>query len=134
MGWLGRLRGTFSGTGGSFDEERRFHIDERTDEYVRGGMSPADARRAADARFGSAALARERTHDVDAFVWIHDLGRDIRYALRMLGRAPGFTLLAILCLTLGIAANVAVFSWIEGILLRPYPLVVDQDRLFAVAG
>jgi MacB-like periplasmic core domain len=47
---------------------------------------------------------------------------------------PGISLLAILCLTLGIGANAAVFSWIEGILLRPYPLVVDQERLFAVTG
>ncbi len=52
----------------------------------------------------------------------------------MLRHNPGFSLLAVLCLTLGIGANAAVFSWIEGILLRPYPLVVDQDRLFAVAG
>src|SRR3989442_1794692 len=85
-------------------------------------------------RFGNATLVKERTQDVDMFRWIHDLGRDTRYAFRMLRRSPGFTLLAILCLTLGIGANVAVFSWIEGILLRPYPLVVDQDRLFAVAG
>src|ERR1051326_8911844 len=49
-------------------------------------------------------------------------------------RSPGFSLLAVLCLTLGIGANAAVFSWIEGILLRPFPLVVDQDRLFAVVS
>lgn len=85
-------------------------------------------------RFGSAALAKERAQDVDMFRWIHDIGRDSRYAFRMLRRSPGFSLLAILCLTLGIGANAAVFSWIEGILLRPYPLVVDQDRLFAVTG
>ncbi|PYR01591.1 MAG: permease, partial [Acidobacteria bacterium] len=72
--------------------------------------------------------------DVDVFRWIEDLHRDTGYALRMLWRSPGFTVLAIVCLTLGIGANVAVFSWIEGILLRPYPLVVDQDRLFAVTG
>src|SRR6476660_7630101 len=72
--------------------------------------------------------------DVDMFRWLHDLRRDGSYALRMLWRSPGFSLLAILCLTVGIGANAAVFSWIEGILLRPYPLVVDQDRLFAVTG
>src|SRR5713226_9056520 len=60
--------------------------------------------------------------------------QDLRFGFRMLRRSPGFSILAILCLTLGIGANAAVFSWIEGILLRPYPLVVDQDRLFAVTG
>ena len=59
---------------------------------------------------------------------------DLRYGVRMLRRSPGFSILAILCLTLGIGANAAVFSWIEGILLRPFPLVADQDRLLAVAG
>jgi len=134
MGWLRRIRRTFSPTEGDFDEERRFHLDERTDEYVRNGMSQAEARRAALSRFGNATLAKERTRDVDMIRWIDDLRRDINYALRMLRRSPGFSLLAIVCLTLGIGANVAVFSWIEGILLRPYPLVVDQERLFAVTG
>src|SRR5437867_12132452 len=60
--------------------------------------------------------------------------QDLRFGLRMLRRSPGFSILAILCLTLGIGANVVVFSWIEGILLRPYPLVADQDRLLAVGG
>jgi len=60
--------------------------------------------------------------------------QDLRYGLRVLRRSPGFSLLAILCLTLGIGTNAAVFSWIEGILLRPFPLVADQGRLLAVAG
>src|SRR3989442_8237316 len=60
--------------------------------------------------------------------------QDFRFGFRMLWRSPGFSLLAIGCLTLGIGANAAVFSWIEGILLRPYPLVVDQSRLLAVSG
>jgi predicted permease len=134
MGWVQRLRGSFWQREDDFDEERRFHLDERTDEFVRSGMSPDEARRAAVARFGNSTLARERTQDVDMFRWIDDLRRDAGYSLRMLRRSPGFSLLAIVCLTLGIGANVAVFSWIEGILLRPYPLVVDQDRLFAVTG
>src|SRR6476620_9978788 len=134
MGWVQRLRNTFSGIEHNLDEERRFHLDERTDEYVRSGMGHVEARRAAVRLFGNATLVTEQTREVDLFRWIDDLGRDTRYALRMLRRSPGFSLLAILCLTLGIGANAAVFSWIEGILLRPFPLVVDQDRLFAVTG
>jgi predicted permease len=134
MGWLQRLRGTFSRSGDDFDAEARFHLDERTDEYVRRGMYPEDARQAALRRFGSITLAKERTGDADMLRWLHDFRRDTAYAVRMLLRSPGFSVLAILCLTLGIGANAAVFSWIEGILLRPYPLVVDQDRLFAVTG
>src|SRR5881398_973136 len=58
--------------------------------------------------------------------------QDLRFGFRMLLRTPGFSALAILCLTLGIGTNAAVFSWIEGILIRPYPLVAHQDRMFAL--
>lgn len=67
-------------------------------------------------------------HLIDSF--LHDL----RYGTRQLRRSPGFSALAILCLTLGIGANAAVFSWVEGILLRPYPSVAHQGRMLAVAG
>src|SRR5438094_7549403 len=60
--------------------------------------------------------------------------QDLRFGFRMLRRSPGFSILAILCLTLGIGSNAAVFSWIEGILIRPYPLVAHQDRMFALIG
>ena len=60
--------------------------------------------------------------------------QDLRFGLRMLRRSPGFSILAILCLTLGIGANAAVFSWIEGILFRPYPAVAHQERLVAIGG
>ncbi|HEV2689054.1 MAG TPA: ABC transporter permease [Bryobacteraceae bacterium] len=60
--------------------------------------------------------------------------QDLRFGFRMLRRSPGFSLLAILCLTLGIGANTSVFSWIEGILLRPFPAVAKQDRLFVLGG
>jgi macrolide transport system ATP-binding/permease protein len=58
--------------------------------------------------------------------------QDLRFGFRMLRRNPGFSVLAILCLTLGIGTNAAVLSWIEGILIRPYPLVAHQDRMFAL--
>ena len=60
--------------------------------------------------------------------------QDLRFGFRMLRRSPGFSILALLCLTLGIGTNAAVLSWIEGILIRPYPLVPHQDRMFALIG
>ena len=59
---------------------------------------------------------------------------DLRVGFRLLLRSPGFSLLAVFCLTLGIAATTSVFSWIEGILLRPFPKVARQERMFAMTG
>jgi predicted permease len=59
---------------------------------------------------------------------------DLRFGLRLMRRSPGVTGLAVLCLTLGIGATTAVFSWIEGVLLRPYPLVANADRVFVLSG
>src|SRR5437868_11799272 len=58
--------------------------------------------------------------------------QDLRFGFRILRRSPGFSILAILCLTLGIGTNAAALSWMEGILIRPYPLVAHQDRMFAL--
>jgi predicted permease len=134
MGAIRRLLNSLTTSDDGFDEEARFHIEQRTEDNIRNGMSPADARRAAIQRFGNPMAVKERTRDADVFRWLDDLRRDVGYGLRMLSRTPGFAALSILCLTLGIGANAAVFSWIEGILLRPFPLVADQDRLFAVTG
>src|SRR5204862_3135925 len=117
-----------------FEAERQFHIDALSDRYVRDGVSRDEARQAALRRFGNRALTRERTLDADTFRWLDDLRRDVGYAVRLLVRNPGFSLLALFCLMIGIGANAAVFSWIEGVLLRPYPLVSRQDRLFAVTA
>ena len=106
------------------DEELESHIQEA----VAAGRDPAEARRA----FGSALRYREQSRDLKLIGWLDDLFQDLRFGMRMLARSPGFSLLAVLCLTLAIGANAAVFSWIEGIILRPFPLVADQDRLLAV--
>lgn len=66
--------------------------------------------------------------------FIEHIQQDLRFGFRMLVRSPGFSLLAILCLTVGIGANAAVFGWIEGTLFRPYPRVAHQERLFVLAG
>ena len=67
-------------------------------------------------------------------IWRERMAQDVHFGLRMLRRTPAVSIIAILCLALGIGANAAVFSWMEGILLRPYPGVANQDRLVAVAG
>src|SRR6266852_945275 len=91
-------------------------------------------RYAANRRMGASTLAREDARAVWFPLRLDTLWQDLRIGLRMLRRSPGFSILAILCLTLGIGANAAVFSWIEGILFRPYPLVAHQEQLAALTG
>src|SRR5246500_694178 len=91
-------------------------------------------RYAANRRMGASTLAREDSRGVWFPFRLDSLWQDLRIGFRMLRRSPGFSLLAILCLTLGIGANAAVFSWIEGILFRPYPLVRHQEQLLALTG
>ena len=134
MGWFQRARNSWSAEGGSFDEEARFHLDQRTAEFIREGMSADEARREARKRFGNVALANDRSSDANRVRWMDDFRRDLGYGFRMLRRNPGFSVLAVLCLTLGIGANAAVFSWIEGVMLRPYPAVQDEDSLYVIAG
>ncbi|HXN52629.1 MAG TPA: ABC transporter permease [Candidatus Acidoferrum sp.] len=89
---------------------------------------------AANRRMGPAMLASEDARGVWLPLRFDSVLQDLRVGFRMLRRSPSFSILAILCLTLGIGANAAVFSWIEGILFRPYPLVAHQERLLAVTG
>ncbi|MGC1364413.1 MAG: ABC transporter permease [Candidatus Acidiferrum sp.] len=134
--WLNRLR--FFGNRARFDREMRdelqFHIETRAAELEESGMSKENATRRARNEFGSTQLAREDSREAWQLLWLEHLAMDLRVGFRMLWRSPGFSVLAILCLTLGIGANAAVFSWVEGILFRPYPAVVHQERLMALAG
>jgi predicted permease len=88
----------------------------------------------ANRRMGPAMLAREDARGIWLSLRFESVLQDLRVGFRMLRRSPGFSILAILCLTLGIGANAAVFSWIEGILFRPYPLVAHQEELVALTG
>src|SRR5512140_1105023 len=115
-------------------EEMSFHIEQRPAENVRCGMTPEAAMEEAQRRFGHLTQIREEGYDVRGGGWLEQFAQDLRFSFRMLLRNPGFSVLAIACLTLGIGSNAAVFSWIEGILLRPFPMVAAQDRMMAITG
>src|ERR1700730_17389593 len=131
-----RLRSIFHKNRAELDlsEELQFHLQSQIDEYVAQGMNPKEARQAALRSLSGIEQAKEECRDARKVNLIENFLQDVCFGLRLLRRRPGFSLLAILCLTLGIGANAAVFSWIEGILFRPYPAVAHQDRLLAIGG
>ena len=100
------------------DQEMAFHVESLTREYVRGGMSQAEAERAAHRRFGSVTRLKERGHDIRTVRVIEDVVRDARHAGRGLRRSPGFAIAVILTLALGIGGNTAIFSVVDQLLLR----------------
>ncbi len=128
--WLKRLVSTVSPRrlDEDLDDELRFHIEKRTDELIAQGMAPDEARRQAARLFGNQTLQKERARDRDVVIWFETAIQDIRYALRTLGRNPGFAATAILSLALGIGANTAIFSLIDALLLRWLP-VHDPGQL-----
>jgi predicted permease len=112
-------------------DEISFHRDRLIEDYMAAGMDRPDAERRAFLEFGNAAQIEEGVRDVRGR-WLDDLGRDLRYALRTLGRNRGFAAVAVLSLALGIGANVAIFSLINAVMLRPLA-VREPDRLVQIA-
>src|SRR5579864_2269986 len=135
MGWLRKLRTRLRALRQGeqlhreLAEEWQFHIDLRTEENIRRGMSPEEARLNAVRHFGNSGYIKDVSWEVRGGGLMEKLWQDLRFAVRQLRKSPGFALVALLSLGLGIGANAAIFSWISTILLRPLPIAHPEQVL-----
>ena len=137
MRWVAQLRMRMAmlfGRGRAearLDEELRDHLERQIAENVAAGMSADEARFAALRAFGNPALVREQARAAWSWTWLELLLRDVRYGARTLMRTPGFAVIAMVVMALGIGANVAMFTIVRSVLLKPLPYP-DPDRLTMV--
>jgi predicted permease len=117
--------------GNELQDELQFHLDQQIAENIAAGMDPEEARRDALRIFGNPTALRDQARETWSWLWLELLLRDLRYGVRTLARTPGFTVLAILVMGLGIGANVALFTVVRSVLLKPLPFK-DQDRLVRI--
>ena len=101
------------------EKELSFHLEQHTSDLIEQGYSPEEARRRARIALGGPEQVKEACRDARGTRWLNDLARDLRYGLRILAKQPGFTLVAVLTLGLGIGVNTAILSAVNGFILRP---------------
>lgn len=128
----GRVRAFFAkrALDAELDAEFEAHLQLAVDDYVEHGMKAAEARRQALIDFGGVEQAREKQREARGLMQIDILLQDLKYAIRKLLRDPGFTVVAVLILTLGIGANIAVFSVVNTLMLRPLPFPNAQELVW----
>ena len=113
------------------NEELHYHLEQKTQEYISGGLTIENATREARREFGGIELSKENCRDARRVSYIQDLLQDLVFGFRILRKSPAFALVAILTLALGIGANTAIFSLVHGVLLQPLPFP-KQDQLMLV--